>query len=114
MASHRIKQINELIQQQLSEIILKEVSTPSGCLITITEVNTTRDLSQARVSISVLPEKFQQSILADLKKKSKPLQYALGDILVIRKIPKLRFQLDTTEVEAAHIDALIDKIHKEQ
>ena len=114
MASHRIKQVNELIHQQLSEIILKEVSTPPGCLITITKINTTRDLSQARVSISVLPEHFQQSILADLNKKAKSLQYSLGNILVIRKTPKLQFQLDTTEVEAAHIDALIDKIHKEQ
>lgn len=114
MASHRIKQINELIHQQLSEIILKEVSTPTGCLITITKVDTTRDLSQARVSISVLPEHFQHSILADLRKKAKSLRYALGDILVIRKTPKLLFQLDPTEVKAAHIDALIDKIHKEQ
>lgn len=114
VASHRIKQVNELIHQQLSEIILKEISTPPGCLITITKVNTTRDLSQARISISVLPEQFQHSTLADLEKKAKALQYALGDILVIRKTPRLQFQLDTTEIEAAHIDALIDKIHKEQ
>lgn len=114
MASYRIKQVNELIQQQLSEIILKDISTPPGCLVTITKVDTTRDLSQARVSISVLPDKFKQSVLASLKKNATSLRYTLGDILVIRKTPKLRFQLDTTEMHAAHIDALIDKIHREQ
>jgi len=111
--SHRIPQLNELIRQEISALFLKEFTFPPDCLVTISEVATSRDLSQAKVSVSVLPASEREAVLELLKKRAGFIQFSLGKRLIIRKIPKVIFELDLSQEKASHIDTLIDKIHEE-
>lgn len=114
MPSHRLKQVNELIQQELGKILSKKIGLPPDSLVTITKVRTSPDLSQARVFISIMPANKKASILAILNKKIGDLQHELGEIVILRKTPRLKFSFDIDQEKIAHIDGLIDKIHQEE
>ena len=59
----RMRRVNTLIQQQLGRILSSELELPSGCIITIAKVETSRDLHRARVGISVLPIEQVETVL---------------------------------------------------
>jgi len=61
--SYRILKVNKLIKKELSEAILKEFDLPEGILLTITRVETSSDLSQARAYFSTLPEGKSKALL---------------------------------------------------
>ena len=52
----RIPQVNELIQRELSQIVLREIEFPLDVLVTITRVAASQDLEYAKIYISVIPE----------------------------------------------------------
>ncbi len=108
--SHRIAQINELIWHELSTVLLTEVDFPKGVLVTITNVETSKDLRHAKVWFSVLPAYFTQKILDRLTKRKGSLEYALYQRLSMKPLPKLSFRVDDSERQAAGIDALLDSI----
>ncbi|MFC1663377.1 30S ribosome-binding factor RbfA [Patescibacteria group bacterium] len=103
-------QISELIQQQLSELIIRELELPQDCLITITKVKTSRDLSYADVLVSVLPYHKTEEMIKYLSKKRHVLQSILAKKITIASFPTLRFHSDDTEDQASHIEALIDSL----
>lgn len=113
MSSHRIEQINALILKLLNEQILREVNLPAGCFVTITKVDTTRDLGLARVTISVIPTDKQEMMHVYMNRQAGHFMRVLGRNMRVYKIPKLTFMLDTGGPHVEHLDELIDKIHKE-
>ena len=112
--SHRIPQINSLIQGELSSLLVKGGVIPGQEIITITKVATSRDLGQSRVYVSVLPADKRENIVRMLNNKSGQLRHALQQTLVLRRVPRLIFSADTTGEKAAYIESLIDKIHTEE
>lgn len=111
---HRIDQINELIKRELCKLFLKEIDFPSDCLVTITKVETSKDLEQAKVWVSILPIDNQGKILGIINKNLGHLQHLLAQILVMRQTPKLIIKQDATEQEAARIDELLNQISQER
>jgi ribosome-binding factor A len=76
-------------------------------------VDCSTDLKHARIGISVLPEKYGPSVLRKLNKLSGYFSRILKSKLKIRQIPKFNWQFDTTESEAAKIEAVIKQIEEE-
>ena len=111
--SNRIKRVNQLLKRQLGRIILKEVSFPRGCLATITKVETSTDLGEAKVLVSVFPEKKSKEALRVLNKRIYHLQQRINKILNLKRVPKIRFLLDRKIKQAARIEELLEKIEKE-
>lgn len=112
--SHRISQINEVIRQQLSNILLTEIEFPKGCLTTIIRVETSKDLRYARVWISVMPSYYIPKVLEKLNKNKGHLEYLLHQKLSMKPLPKLNFKIDETEKKAAEIEALLDSIKEKE
>ena len=50
----RITRVNELLKREIANLIEKYIEHKKDCLISVTEVNTTPDLRQAKVHISIL------------------------------------------------------------
>ncbi len=109
-----MRKINELISQELSELIARDDDLPTGVMITITDVRTSGDLGYCDVTCSILPDERRADALAFLTEHAGRFRSALARTLVTRTVPQLRFRIDKREQHAAHIDALIDKIHGEQ
>ena len=64
--SQKIDQINELLKRGVSEILLKEGDFDRNVLVTVTRVETTTNLAQAKVFISVIPEDQRKEALHSL------------------------------------------------
>jgi ribosome-binding factor A len=110
--SKRIQRLNELIKEELGKILLREGNFPKGVLVIITRVETSANLSEANVWISVLPEDQTEKIVAILNKIIYHLQQKINKTIRIKFVPKIRFLIETKTKEAARIEELLEKIRK--
>jgi ribosome-binding factor A len=107
----RIKRIESRIRQDIAELLLGELKDPRmRGLISITRVEVTRDLAQAKVFYSVLGSD------TDLRTAQRFLDDARGYIqsrvakqLEIRTAPRLAFRFDDSIEKQAAISKLIDE-----
>ena len=105
---HRLPQINELIRQQLDSLLLTEIDFPPGCLVTVTLVETTKDLRQATIFVSILPFALTAQVMKQLQRNLGHLQHLLYKQLSFKPLPRLRFVVDQTEEKAAEVENLIN------
>lgn len=96
------------LRRELAQLIQLEVKDPDVGFIGLSDVEVTRDLSHAKVYVTVFePEKAASSLKA-LNKASGYLRKRLGQEMRIRSVPELHFQHDAS-VETGHrMDSLID------
>lgn len=111
--SNRISKINELIKQQISEIISREINLKPGVFLTISKVDTSKDLSYTHVFISIFPEREINYVLETLKKETYFLQGKINKKLFIKKVPRIEFVLDTTEAEADEVEKILKEIKQD-
>jgi ribosome-binding factor A len=115
----RIQRVNQLIKKEISQILLREVDweeggwCPSGILITVTRVESSADLNQAKVYISCLPEKKAPRVFQILNRKVYELQQKLNQRLRMRPIPKIKFVEEKETREAGRIEEILEKLKKE-
>jgi ribosome-binding factor A len=110
---NRVDQLNSLIMQYLAQIIEQEVDISRDILITVTKVETSKDIKYARVFISIIPESQRGTILKKLEAAKIGIQRALAQKMMTKFTPKLRFIIDENEVYASEIDKLLDSIKSE-
>jgi len=108
----RIPRVNKLIKKELSQIILKEVEFPSGVLVTITRVETTSNLGEAKIYVSVMPEYRSSRVSQILNKQIYEIQQGLNKRLKMRPVPRIRFVKELKAKEAGRIEELLEKIKK--
>lgn len=111
--SKRTQRINQLIKKEIGKIILKEVDFFQNTLVTVTRVETSPDLMQAKIFISCIPENQKLKVFGILRKNLSLLQRKIGENLSIRITPKLKFIEEKEAQEAARIEELLDEINNE-
>ena len=89
----RLERVNELVRRELGQIILREINLEPGVLVTIMEVETSVDLQQAKILISIFPSNKGATTLARIEKNIYHLQQILNKRLRMRPVPKIRFDL---------------------
>lgn len=109
----RTEQVNHLIQKELSKIILKELDLPKDVLVTVTRVETTPNLTQASVFLSVLPEGQTEKTLSSLNRQIYNLQQIFNKRVKMRPTPRLIFANEERTKEAGRIEEILEEIKKE-
>jgi len=110
----RSQRVGDLIQKTLAQMLLQDMSDDRFRLVTITSVNVTRDLSYAKVYVSILldeEDKIKQTIAA-LNRAAKSLRYHLAHEVELRIAPKLNFVYDASTAHGFRISTLIDSAVK--
>lgn len=108
----RIERINRLIKEELGKIIRKEVDFPKNILVTVTRVETSQNLMQAKIFVSFIPETQNTYHLSILNKNLSFLQRKIGEKLQTKIIPKIKFIEERGTKEAAKIEELLEEIKK--
>ena len=108
----RIEQVNQLIKEELSQIISREIELLPGTLLTLTRVETSVDLRQAKVFISVIPEGKREKVSEEVNRNIYDLQQRLNKRLNMRPIPKIRFIEEKETVEAGRVEEILEKLKK--
>jgi ribosome-binding factor A len=104
----RLERVNQLIKEEISAVLQRQIKDPRLGFVTVTEVDTTADLELARVYVSVLGPEEQWA------KSFKALESARGFVwnwlrkhLDLRVTPQLAFRPDRSMEHAAHIQSLL-------
>jgi ribosome-binding factor A len=107
----RIERINHLLRQEISVLLTREVKDPRlNRFITVTRVDTSSDLTQARVFVSVMGDEAEKvEVLEALASASGFLHRELRERVTMRSIPMLIFCRDDTIEEAAQVLQLMKK-----
>ena len=93
--SRRLEQVESTLKRALAEVLARRVSDPRiEGLVSITGVKVAPDLSEARISVSVLPEQKQTKTLHGLKAAAGHIHSQLRKHMAIRTVPRLLFTLD--------------------
>ena len=106
----RTRRVGEQIQRELAALIRDELNDPRLGMVSISAVQVSRDMSHAKVYVSVLGNEEQSGeSVKVLNHAAGFLRHKLGKLMHIRVIPELRFYLDRSLEEGARIGALINK-----
>lgn len=109
----RLQRINDRIREELSEMLLQEVSDPRLEGISITDVKVDRELAYADIFVSALEGNARwQEIHEGLQHAAGYLRRELSQRVELRVFPRLRFRWDPTFERAERIEQLIASLHE--
>lgn len=110
----RTQRVGDLLQKTLAQMLLQDMTDDRFRLVTITSVSVTRDLSYAKVYVSVLlddKDKIKETVNA-LNRAAKSLRYNLAREVELRVVPELKFVYDESTAHGFHLSMLIDSAVK--
>ncbi len=106
----RNQRLGAQVLRTLSELLRFDVKDPGLDGVSLTIVEMTRDVSVAKVYFSLLnPDADPKSALEALQRASGFLRGRLGNALMIRHVPELRFVHDDSVAHGIEISRLIDQ-----
>src|SRR3989442_1455967 len=104
MQGKRLDRVNQLIKEEISTLLQRELKDPRLGFVTVTEVETSKDLRVARVFVSVLGDEDQWAAsLAALGSARGFVRRWLRHHLDLRVTPELDFRADRSMEHAARI-----------
>ncbi len=111
MQGKRIDRVNQLLKEEIAEIIRRELKDPRIGFVTVTEVETSKDLRHAKVFVSVLgsDSDWGQALVA-LENAGGFVRGELVRRLRLRIIPHLVFRPDRSMAHAAHIMEILETL----
>ncbi|SER07556.1 ribosome-binding factor A [Gracilibacillus ureilyticus] len=108
----RASRVAEQMKKELGDIISRKIKDPRVGFVTITDVEVTGDLQQAKVFISVLgDEKKRQDTLIGLAKAKGFIRSEIGKRIRLRKTPELSFDFDDAMERGNRIEDLLRQIN---
>ena len=111
---NRIDKVNSLLEHEIGKIIQRDIFFPNNVLVTLTHVEATANLIEARVYISVFPEAGMDKAVEILKKNVYDIQQKINRKLKMRPIPKIIFAKDKKISKAGRIEELLSQLKKDE
>ena len=102
-----------MTQKSISYIIATEIKNPliKG-IITVSKVDTTNDLDQCKVYISIMEEDTRDEVFNAIKHSAGFIRRELAKQVELRKVPFLTFYLDNSYDYGKSIEDVLNKINK--
>ena len=111
MQGKRLDRVNQLIKEEISTLLMRELKDPRLGFVTVTDVETSKDLRSAKVFVSVLGGEAQWTAsLQALMNARGFIRHWLRDHLDLRVTPVLEFRADHSMEHAAPIQALLKRL----
>ena len=93
--SKRQKRLESLIQKEISEIMIKDISDPGLGFFTVRTVKISGDLKNAKIALSFMGNEKEKSVSFEVIKSHQPyIRHKLAGKLSIRFVPEIEFVLD--------------------
>lgn len=114
MSKVRVSRIGEQMKKELSQIIQQEIKDPRIGFVTVTGVEVTGDLQQAKVYVSIMGNEEQtENSLAALQKAKGFLRTEVGRRVQLRHTPELLFKIDKSIEYGSKIETILGDIKKD-
>jgi ribosome-binding factor A len=114
MQGKRLDRVNQLIKEEISTLLQRELKDPRLGFVTVTEVETTKDLRGAKVFVSVLGDESQwKASLTALASARGFVRNWLRQHLDLRVTPEIHFRPDRSMEHAARIQSILKNVQSE-
>jgi len=111
--SRRTDRISHLIQREIGEVILKELTDVRIGFVTVSRVEVTTDLAWAKVHVSIMgTDKQKRDSMAGLGHSASYLRTHLSKVLKMRTVPRLQFIEDKNLDHGFRINEILNQIKK--
>jgi ribosome-binding factor A len=115
MEGKRSTRVADLIQKEISEILIRSIKDPRIGFVTITRVSMTEDCRLARIYFSILgTDEERKQTLNGLDSAKGFIRKELGGRIRLRYTPELLFLFDPSIEYAIHIEEVIQQIRSEK
>ncbi len=110
--SERTARLDELLREEITEVIRREVNDPRIGFVTITDVDVSSDLSHANVWVSVIGERDERrQTLRALSHAMPFVRQRLGR-LRLRRIPILHIREDDSAERGTRVLQILDELEQ--
>ncbi|EML0121864.1 30S ribosome-binding factor RbfA [Vibrio cholerae] len=108
----RTQRVAQQLQKELAMILQREVRDSRLGMVTISNVEVSRDLAYAKVFVTFLciGEQTPESCLAALREHEVQIRMMLGKQIRLRLTPEIRFYYDNTLVEGMRMSNLVTEV----
>ena len=113
--NRRVDRVNSMLREQISQVLSSELSDPRlSSMVSVIRVSCARDLSTAKVLVSVLgiPEE-KKATLAGLKSAAGYVRRSLLGRTSLKKVPAVQFVVDDSIERGAELLKLIEEVAPE-
>lgn len=111
----RAQRIADRIREELSNMLIYDISDPRLSGVSITDVTVDRELAYASIYISALEGSSRsEEVLGAFEHASGYIRRQLAHRIELRTFPRLRFNWDSTFERADRIEKLIASLNEEQ
>ncbi|MDT8420568.1 MAG: 30S ribosome-binding factor RbfA [Desulfuromonadales bacterium] len=111
MSKFRPERVAEQLHKEISQLLMHGVKDPRVALVTVTGVDITRDLRMARIYYTVSGgEEERRGAQVGLRSSAAYIRRQLGQIMRLRYVPELRFELDQAIESGRRIDELLRQV----
>ena len=113
MSAIRSDRMNEEVKKTMTAIIREMKDPRISPMTTLTTVEVTNDLKYAKLRVSVYDEDeaVRRGTVDALNHAAGFLRHELGQRMLIRSVPALKFQLDDSIAYSVHIAKLLNDLH---
>jgi ribosome-binding factor A len=111
----RTQRVSQQLQKELALILQREVRDSRLGMVTISDVEVSRDLAYAKVFVTFLcvGEQTPESCLEALREHEVHIRMMLGKRIRLRLTPEVRFYYDNTLVEGMRMSNLVSEVVNE-
>lgn len=106
--SDRLLRVNRLLKQEVSKMVEKEID-PSWGILTITDVETSPDMKEAKIWYSLLNGN-EKIIQQELGGKKRYFQKELNKKLKMKFVPRISFEIDKSGKYVSELDEIFGKL----
>ncbi|MGO4887736.1 30S ribosome-binding factor RbfA [Anaerobacillus sp. MEB173] len=115
MSNVRASRVGEQMKKELGQILQQELKDPRIGFVTVTGVEVTGDLQQAKVFITVLGnDDEKENTLKGLAKATGFIRSEIGKRIRLRKTPEISFEFDESIAYGNRIETLLADLNEQQ
>ncbi|WP_111977953.1 30S ribosome-binding factor RbfA [Algibacillus agarilyticus] len=107
----RPDRVAQQILKEIALILQREIKDPRVGMVTVSEVEVSRDLGHAKIFVSSFEQEAdKQKILIDALREIAPYaRTILAKSMRMRSVPELHFNLDTSLIDGIRMSKLVDE-----
>lgn len=108
--SERTARLDELLREEISAIVARDVADPRVGFVTVTSVEVSRDLRHASVWVSIIGSDTDRR--ESMRALGRAMPFVRGRLgrLRLRRIPELHLREDDSAIKGTRVLRLLDEI----
>lgn len=114
MPSLRHQRVRELLKRTVGDILRREFNPEEFGLVSVNDVGVANNLQSATVFVSVLGSEEQKHLAESrLRKEHSRIQYQLGQEVVLRYTPKIKFEVGDPIAEGDRVLSILNELEQD-